>query len=84
MHVQVVNFRLEGVSEADYVALCDDLAGTFAEVPGLERKVWLANSVTGVYGGVYFWRDRPAMEEYERSELFASIANQINQLKLTQ
>ena len=78
MHIQIVNFRLEGVSEADYVALCDDLAGAYAEVPGLERKVWLTNPEEGVYGGVYFWRDRRAMKAYEKSDLFAAVSNHPN------
>jgi len=78
MHIQIINFHLEGVSEADYAALCDDLAETFAKVPGLDRKVWLANSETGTYGGVYVWRDRQAMEDYANTGLFASVANHPN------
>jgi len=75
MHVQIITFHLEGVSEADYAALCDDLAGAYAEVPGLDRKVWLANSETGTYGGVYLWRDRQAMAAFAKTDLFASVAN---------
>ena len=52
MHIQMINFQLSGVTEAEYVALCDELAPAFAAVPGLVRKVWLANSDTGTYGGV--------------------------------
>ena len=78
MHVQIVNFRLNGVAEADYVGLCDQLAPSFAAVPGLERKIWLANSETGTYGGVYIWRDKQAMEDYTRTELFSSVVNHPN------
>ena len=78
MHVQIINFRLDGVSEAEYVALCDDLARAYAEVPGLDRKVWIANPDTGTYGGVYFWRDRKAMEEFATTDLFSSVANHPN------
>jgi hypothetical protein len=46
MHIQMINFQLSGVTEAEYVALCDELAPAFAAVPGLVRKVWLANSET--------------------------------------
>jgi hypothetical protein len=75
MHVQIINFQLKGVTEADYAGLCDELAQKYAAVPGLVRKVWLANSETGVYGGVYIWKDRQAMEEFARTELFETVAN---------
>jgi len=42
-------------------------------VPGLVRKVWLANSDNGTYGGVYVWRDRQAMEDFTKTELFESV-----------
>jgi len=34
MHVQVVNFQLEGLSVRDYGTLCDDLTPVFAGLPG--------------------------------------------------
>ena len=78
MHVQIINFHLKGVTEADYAGLCDQLAPSFATVPGLVRKVWLANSETGTYGGVYVWRDKQAMEDYAKTELFNSVATHPN------
>jgi hypothetical protein len=78
MHVQIINFQLKGVTEADYAGLADQLAPVFAEVPGLVRKVWLANSETGTYGGVYIWRDRQAMEDFSTSELCESVLNHPN------
>lgn len=83
MHVQIINFRLKGVSEADYAGLCDNLAPSFAAVPGLVRKVWLANSETGTYGGVYVWRDKQAMEDYAKTELFNSVATHPNLVDIT-
>jgi len=78
MHIQIINFRLKGVSEEDYAGLCDELAPSYAAVPGLVRKVWLADSENGVYGGVYVWRDRKAMEEFAQTELFNSVATHPN------
>jgi len=75
MHIQILNFQLSGVTEEDYAALCDQIAPAFAAVSGLVRKVWLADSDTGTYGGVYVWRDRQAMEDFARTELFESVAN---------
>lgn len=75
MHIQIITFQLSGVSEADYAALCDQLAPTFAAVPGLVRKAWLADSASGTYGGVYVWRDRQAMEDFTKTDLFGSVEN---------
>jgi heme-degrading monooxygenase HmoA len=74
MHIQVINFHLQDLSEADYRAVCDEVAPAFAEVPGLISKVWLANRSTNTYGGVYTWASREAMEEFGTSELFNAVA----------
>jgi len=78
MHVQIINFQLKDLSEEDYTKLCNDLASTFADIPGLVSKVWLADSSTGTFGGVYFWRDQKAMEEFAKTELFNSVATHPN------
>lgn len=73
MHVQIVNFQLSGITEDQYRATCDELAPAFAATPGLISKVWLADAGTNTYGGVYVWRDRAAMEEFQSSELFQAV-----------
>jgi heme-degrading monooxygenase HmoA len=78
MHVQVINFHLNGVGESDYRAVCDEVAPAFAEVPGLISKVWLANRATNTYGGVYTWAGREAMEEFAKSDLFKAVATNPN------
>jgi len=83
MHIQIINFRLKDMSETDYRAQCDEVAPAFAEVPGLVSKVWLANSVTNTYGGVYTWTSREAMEEYARSDLFKAVATNPNFADIT-
>jgi heme-degrading monooxygenase HmoA len=83
MHVQIVNFHLEGVSEADFLAHADEVAPVFAEVPGLISKVWLANPTTNTYGAVYTWVGREAMEEYAKSDLFKAVATNPNLAGIT-
>lgn len=83
MHIQVVNFNLKGASEADYCALCDQLAPIFATMPGLIAKVWLADATTNTYGGVYTWESKAAMEAYLRSDLFQSVVNHPNLTNIT-
>lgn len=73
MHIQIVTFRLQGLSEADYVASCDELAPTFAGIPGLLSKVWLRDPRTGTYGGVKAWTDRAAMDSYLGGEIWRSL-----------
>ncbi len=43
MIIQVVNFNLKDLSDADYRSACDGLAPELARVPGLISKVWLAD-----------------------------------------
>ncbi len=75
MHVLVVNFNLDGVTEEQYRGLCDELAPAFAEVPGLEAKTWLADAKTGTYGGVYMFRDEESFQAFAESELAAGVMN---------
>jgi hypothetical protein len=44
----------------------------------MRAKVWLADSATNTYGGVYIWEDRPAMENYARSDLFKTVLSHPN------
>ena len=57
MEIVIINFSLDGLSEAEYRAKCDEIAPAFAAVPGLVSKVWLADTAGGVYGGVYTFED---------------------------
>lgn len=83
MHIQVVNFNLNGVDEAGYRALCDQLAPAFAVMPGLLAKVWLADAATNTYGGVYTWANKAAMQAYMASEIFNNVVNHPNLTNIT-
>ena len=73
MHILIINFNLHEISREQYEGVCDELAPTFAAVPGLISKSWLANEETNTYGGVYLWKDKQAMLDYQASELYAGI-----------
>lgn len=73
MHAQIINYRLNGIAEADYLAGSPPDAEAIAGVPGLVSKVWLADSATNTYGGFYLWRDRAAMEAFMASDTVAAI-----------
>jgi quinol monooxygenase YgiN len=78
MHIQIINFQLDGMTEAEDSDLCDSLAPTFATLPGLISKVWLRDAESNTYGGVYTWESREAMERYLNSELFNAVATHPN------
>jgi hypothetical protein len=73
MHVQIITFGLEGLSDEEYHSHCETIASAFAQLPGLVSKTWLANAETNTYGGVYLWRDRRSMENYERSDIYRGM-----------
>lgn len=79
MHLLIINFQLDNLSEADYLHVCETaFAPAFANVPGLLTKTWLANTATTTYGGVYVWKDRQALADFQKSALFASVASHPN------
>jgi hypothetical protein len=83
VHIQIVNFHLNGIDEAQYRAACGQDAPTIAAIPGLVSKVWLADQATNTYGGVYTWRDRQAMEDFLDSELFRELSGDPSVTDLT-
>lgn len=74
MRMVVINFELADVNEEQYRGMCDQLAPLFAEVPGLLSKVWLADSESGTYGGIYTFADREAFMAFAGSELAQGVA----------
>ncbi|HTY73001.1 MAG TPA: YdhR family protein [Actinomycetes bacterium] len=73
MHVQVITYRIDDVSEADFNAANQEFAEAMREFPGLISKVWLKSSdEPGVYGGVYFWRDKESCDAFLASELLGA------------
>jgi heme-degrading monooxygenase HmoA len=78
MHVQIVSFHLKGMTEAEFRAMSDQLAPTFASVPGLISKTWLADAGTNTYGGVYLWDSEASCHAYQASELFKAVKSHRN------
>ena len=73
--IQVIQFQLAGLTEADYRAHTEHLAEAFSTMPGLLSKVWLANADTNTYGGIYTWRDRASLERYRASAIYAGLVS---------
>lgn len=83
MIIQVVNFNLQGLSDAEYRGVCDQLAPELARVPGLISKVWLADEPSNTYGGVYTWVDNQALDVFARSDFFQAFATNPNFVNIT-
>ena len=75
MHILIINFNLNGIDRAQYESVCDEVAPAFAAVPGLLSKKWLADEATNTYGGVYLFKDKQAMLDYQQSELYSSVGS---------
>jgi hypothetical protein len=71
--IQIIQFRLAGISAAQYLEHVELVAPRFRELPGLVSKVWLANAETNTYGGLYTWHERAALEHYRASDLYAQL-----------
>ena len=80
MHVQVVTYRVDAVSDADFVEANREFAEAMAAVPGLLAKVWLRGPGADGYGGLYLWRDREAYEAFLASDLWAEVRNDASML----
>lgn len=83
MNVLIVNFNLKDVDEAQYARMCDAVAPAFAAVPGLASKLWIKNSDTGTYGGVYIFESRDALNRFQETDLFRSLAVNKNLTNIT-
>jgi hypothetical protein len=83
VHIQIVEYGLRDISDADYRSACDGLAKVLARVPGLVSMAWLANERTNTYGGVYTWIDRAAMEAYLHNDIFIAVSADPNLVAIT-
>jgi hypothetical protein len=73
MDVLIVNFKLDGISAEAWEERAAQLAPTFAAMPDLVSKVWLADPESDTYGGAYLWRDRASLEAYLAGPVFGAL-----------
>jgi hypothetical protein len=73
MHVQVVTYRLDRISDLEFNEANREFADAMAAVPGLLAKVWLKDPDGSTYGGVYLWEDRQACQNFLESELWGEV-----------
>ena len=72
MSILQINFKLN-VSPVEYRKICDSVAQTIADVPGLVWKVWLLNEQNGAAGGIYLFQDEQSLAAYLSSPIIGKI-----------
>ena len=72
MEALIVTFKTHATQE-QFTAATAEHVPVFAELDGLLAKIWIADPERGTYGGIYLFRDRPALDAYLESDLFAHI-----------
>ena len=68
-----VKFRSELTFE-EVMEVAHERIDRFRELKGLEQKYYIRDPATGEVGGIYVWESAADLDEYNRSELRASIA----------
>ena len=74
MPILQMNFKLN-VSPAEYRKVCESVAQTIADVPGLVWKVWLLNEQDRVAGGIYLFQNEQSLTAYLSSPIATQIKN---------
>lgn len=67
-----INFKI-GIPAGEYAQAADQLAGAFAEVPGLRWKIWILNEAENEAGGIYLFEDASSLEAFLESPLAAQV-----------
>ena len=67
-----INFRLK-VSTAEYQALCQAVAQSFASVPGLRWKIWILNELEKEAGGIYLFESELVLNDFLSGPLAAQV-----------
>ena len=76
MHAQLITYRLQDISQADYLKqMVEPDAPILANVKGLVSKVWLTDEEKNAFGGFYLWESKTAMEAFMNSDLVKAVVS---------
>ncbi len=68
-----LNFKY-GMARNEYEDLAGELAGAFAEVDGLEWKVWLMDEEQHGAGGIYLFDSKSSLDDFLAGDLAAQVS----------
>jgi len=63
------------ISIEDLKKIMPSVAPEFSEIPGCYWKIWLMNEDHKEAGGIYLFESSTELEQYLKSDLFASVVN---------
>jgi hypothetical protein len=72
MPILQINFKLN-VSAAEYRNICDSVAQTVTDIPGLLWKIWLLNEQENEAGGYYLFLDEQSLADYLAGPIVAWV-----------
>ncbi len=76
MHAQLITYRLQDISHAEYLKqMVEPDAPVLAKVKGLISKVWLTDEEKNTFGGFYLWESKTAMENFMHSDLVKAVVS---------
>ncbi len=67
-----ISFKFN-IPRDEYEAAACELAKSFAEVTGLQWKVWILNEEDKEAGGVYLFEDKTSLDTFLASDLAAQV-----------
>ena len=78
--VLIVNYQLENMTLEEHAELGSAVAPSFTSenVPGLLGKSFIGNLETEIFGGVYYFTSRSAIDDYLVSELWTGFEGDSN------
>lgn len=69
-----VSFKF-GMPREEYENMAKDLAGAFANVEGLEWKVWFMDEEHKKAGGIYMFDSEASLSDYLEGDLAATVTS---------
>ena len=84
-HVLIVNYNLKDMSIEQHNELGATVAPNFTpeKIEGLIGKSFIGNTETGIFGGVYHFKTKEAINNYLSSEFWQGIENHPNLVNFT-
>ena len=84
-HMLIINYNLKEMSIEEHSELGVDVAPNFTseKIEGFIGKSFIGNTDTGVFGGVYHFKSKEAVDNYLKSEFWEGIENHPNLVNFT-
>ena len=72
MIVQIIKLK-SGLTEDELLRTAKEREPGFKAIPGVLQKYYVKLGQAGQYGGIYIWDSKESLQDFQQSELAASI-----------